>query len=283
MPRTIVDPPRLHTVVRERSPLVQCLTNAVVTNFTANVLLAIGASPAMVDIPSESGEFARVAGGVLINLGTPHAEQREAMIEAAVAASAEGLPWVLDPVAVGALSVRTALAGRLLDLRPPVIRGNASEIRALDGAGGGGRGVDAVDDVDSAEGAASALARRTGGIVAVSGPVDLISDGGATVRVRGGSPLLTDLTGGGCALGAVIAAYVAAGRAAGSSDLDAVVEAHRAYSAAAERAAETAAGPGTFAAHFLDALAAGSIASGTATDSTASDTRPAETPTQGAA
>lgn len=256
MSRTIIDPPRLHTVVRERSPLVQCITNAVVTNVTANVLLAIGATPAMVDIPTESAEFARVAGAVLINLGTPHAEQRDAMMEAAVAASDAGVPWVLDPVAVGGLSVRTALAARLLDLRPSVIRGNASEIRALAGAGAGGRGVDAVDDVESAGEAASALAQRTGGIVAVSGPVDLITDGDATVRVPGGSALLTRMTGGGCALGAVVAAYVAAGRAAGGSDLDAVVEAHRSYSAAAERAARAATGPGTFAVHFIDELAA---------------------------
>ena len=186
MSRSIVDPQRLHTVVRERSPLVQCLTNAVVTNFTANVLLAIGAAPAMVDVPTESRAFARVAGGVLINLRTPHAEQREAMMEAAVAASDESVPWVLDPVAVGGLSVRTELASRLLELRPSVIRGNASEIRALAGAGEGGRGVDAVDDVDSAGNAAVALARQTGGVVAVSGPVDLISSCGETVRVAGG-------------------------------------------------------------------------------------------------
>ncbi|ERK69338.1 hydroxyethylthiazole kinase [Leifsonia aquatica] len=252
MSRTIVEPPRLHAALRQSTPLVQCLTNAVVSNFTANVLLAVGAAPAMVDIPGEAGTFARVAGAVLINLGTPREEQRVAMREAVSAAST---PWVLDPVAIGVLSVRTALAEELLALRPTVIRGNASEIRALAGAGAGGRGVDAVDDVESAGGAAAALARRSGGIVAVSGAVDLITDGSSTVRVPGGDELLTRVTGGGCALGAVVAAFVATGRARGVDDLEAVATAHAVYSAAAERAAAAASGPGTFAARFLDELA----------------------------
>ncbi|MFE7398069.1 hydroxyethylthiazole kinase, partial [Streptomyces sp. NPDC057557] len=119
--------------------------------FTANVLLALGASPAMVDLPEEAGPFARIASGVLVNLGTPHAEQRSAMIEAARAAASAGTPWVLDPVAVGALPVRTALARELLELRPTVIRGNASEIIALAGAGGGGRGVDSSHGVEAAK------------------------------------------------------------------------------------------------------------------------------------
>lgn len=255
MSRTIVEPPRLHAALRQSTPLVQCLTNAVVSNFTANVLLAVGAAPAMVDIPGEAGTFAGVAGAVLINLGTPREEQRVAMREAVSAASSAGTPWVLDPVAIGLLSVRTALAEELLALRPTVIRGNASEIRALAGAGAGGRGVDAVDDVESAGGAAAALARRSGGIVAVSGAVDLITDGSSTVRVPGGDELLTRVTGGGCALGAVIGAFVATGRARGVDDLEAVAAAHAVYSAAAERSAAAASGPGTFAARFLDELA----------------------------
>ena len=91
---------KLLDVLRERSPLVQNITNAVATNFTANVLLAIGASPAMVDIPTEAEEFARIASGVLINLGTPHEEARTAMPATAQAARAADTPWVLDPVAV---------------------------------------------------------------------------------------------------------------------------------------------------------------------------------------
>lgn len=239
--------------LRTTAPLVQCLTNAVVTNFTANVLLAAGASPAMVDVPGEAADFAAVASAVLINLGTPHAGQRRAMLQAARAARTAGTPWVLDPVAVGGLELRTRLAETLLAERPTVIRANASEILALATSGTGGRGVDATHDVEAARVSAIHLAAATPSIVAVSGPVDLVTDSERTVRVHGGDPLLTRITGGGCALGALVAAAVAA------NDDDALVgtaAAHALYSVAAERAAATASGPGSFAVGFLDALAA---------------------------
>lgn len=239
------------TALRETVPLVSCLTNTVVKPFTANVLLAVGATPAMVDIPGEAGDFAAVASAVLINLGTPTAEQREAMAEAVAGARAAGTPWVLDPVAVGALKVRTALAHELLAERPAIIRGNASEIMALGGDGAGGRGVDATDRADAALPAARSLATRTGAVVAVSGPVDLITDGTVTVRVGGGDVLLTKVTGGGCALGGVMGAFCATAPDA----LSAAVAASTVYAVAAELAAADSAGPGTFAVQLLDALA----------------------------
>ncbi|MCX5415648.1 hydroxyethylthiazole kinase [Streptomyces sp. NBC_00059] len=254
MPPTSADhpsfAPRSLARVRADSPLVQCLTNTVVTGFTANVLLALGASPAMVDIPEEAGPFAGIASGVLVNLGTPHAEQRIAMAEAAHAAASAGTPWVLDPVAVGALPVRTALARELLELRPTVIRGNASEIVALAGAGGGGRGVDASDSVEAAEDSARELARTAGSVVAVSGPVDFVTDGARDARIANGDALLTRVTGGGCALGAVMAAFAAVEE----DPFAAVVTAATAYTVAAELAARTESGPGGFAVAFLDAL-----------------------------
>lgn len=240
--------------VRDRSPLVHSVTNNVVTGFTANALLALGAAPAMVDIVGEAGLFARAADGLLVNLGTPAVEQRDAMREAAAGANEAGTPWVLDPVAIGALPIRTALAAELVAARPTAVRGNASEILALAGAGAGGRGVDASDDAESARPAALELARRFGAVIAVSGPEDLITDGSAVVRVANGHELLTRVTGGGCALGSVIAAFL--GVRGDRSVLEAVVSAHVAYEVAAERALEFASGPGTFAAHFLDALAA---------------------------
>lgn len=236
--------------LRETQPLVQCLTNAVVTGFTANVLLAVGAAPAMVDLPGEAGPFAGVASGVLVNLGTPHAEQRTAMLEAVAAANDAGTPWVLDPVAIGVLPVRTELASRLREARPTIVRGNASEVLALAGWSGGGRGVDATDDVEGARPAAVALARDTGGVVAVSGPVDLVTDGEREARIAGGDALLTRVTGGGCALGAVIAAFAAV-----APPFEAAVAAHAVYAVAAELAAEPATGPGSFAVALLDALA----------------------------
>lgn len=238
--------------LRAQAPLVQCLTNSVVTGFTANVLLALGAAPAMVDLPGEAGPFAGVASGVLVNLGTPMGEQRLAMLEAVDGARRAGTPWVLDPVGIGPLPVRTALSRDLCDLRPDVIRGNASEVLVAAGAGGGGRGVDSVADVETAVVPARDLALRTGGVVAVSGPVDAVTDGRRTVRISNGTPLLTRVTGGGCALGAVMAAFA-------SLDDDrwaTTVAACLVYTVAAEVAAESAPGPGSFPALFLDALAA---------------------------
>lgn len=241
--------------VRHAPPLTHCITNAVVTGFTANVLLATGASPAMVDIVGEAGMFARIASGLLINLGTPSPEQRAASLEAVAGATDAGTPWVLDPVAVGALPVRTALAAELVGMGPTAVRGNASEILGLAGAGAGGRGVDAVDAPDAALDAARDLAARSGAVVAVSGPVDLLTDGARVIRIANGDALLTRVTGGGCALGALMAAFLGAARHTGADALDAVAAATLVYTLAAEHAARVADGPGSFAVGLLDALA----------------------------
>lgn len=240
--------------VRARGPLVQCITNTVVQNVTANVLLALGASPAMVDVPTEAGPFARVADALLVNTGTPHAEPRVAALEAAHAARDTGTPWVLDPVAVGSLPVRTALARDLLGLHPTVLRGNASEVLALLGDSAGGRGVDStVGTEDARLASAHASTGRLVAAVAVSGPVDLlVAPGTGVVRVANGTDLLTRITGGGCALGAVVAAFTSvAPDDAGA----AAVAATAVHTIAAELAAREAGGPGTFQPLFLDRLA----------------------------
>lgn len=236
--------------LREQGPLVQCLTNIVVAPFTANVLLAVGAAPAMVDVPEEAGAFAGIAGGVLINLGTPYAETREAMLEAARAAVSAGTPWVLDPVAVGALPVRTPLAGKLLAIGPTVVRANASEVIGLAGLGEGGRGVDARDEAEAALPAARELLARGVQAVAVSGAVDALVSADGVVRLTGGSPLMTQVTGVGCALGALTAAACAV---TGDVRL-AAAAATAGLCAAAERAGQTARGPGSFAVQLLDEL-----------------------------
>jgi hydroxyethylthiazole kinase len=253
---------QLLAALRRSTPLVHCITNSVVTNFTANALLAVGAAPAMVDIRVEAGVFAGLASGLLVNLGTPHEEQRDAAREAVAAASDAGTPWVLDPVAIGALPVRTALAHELVAQRPTAIRGNASEIIALAGAGAGGRGVDAADSTDAAAEAAVHLALTHGSVVAVSGAVDLITDGRRVARVANGDAVLTRITGGGCALGAVTAAFLGArgtedgtGTGGAHDVFAATVAATAVYTIAAEIAAAASAGPGSFAPAFLDALA----------------------------
>ncbi|UQN14254.1 hydroxyethylthiazole kinase [Gulosibacter sp. ACHW.36C] len=250
--------------VRASAPLVHSITNNVVTGFTANALLALGAAPAMVDIVGEAGLFARVAGGLLVNLGTPTPEQRGAIAEAVAGARDAGTPWVLDPVAIGALPIRTRLAAELVAQQPTAVRGNPSEVLALSGAGAGGRGVESTDSAASARAAAVELAARFGTVVAVSGEEDLITDGRSVVWVEGGDALLTKVTGGGCALGSIVAAFLAV--RGEISALDALVAAHVSYGVAAERAAARAGGPGSFAVELLDALAAitaGEVAAGT--------------------
>lgn len=240
------------TAMRERAPLVQCLTNTVVMQWTANVLLAAGAAPAMVDNPEEAGPFAAVADGVLVNLGTPQLATVDAMGRAVSGAAGAGTPWVLDPVGAGGLPWRTrAMVDLLARATPAVIRGNASEILGLAG-GQGGKGPESVSSAEEALPVARALAREQGCVVAVSGPVDHVTDGERVVRVANGSPLLTKVTGGGCALGALVAAFTGA---LGDPFL-AAVTATATYTVAAEVAAARAAGPGSFAVALLDALAA---------------------------
>jgi hydroxyethylthiazole kinase len=238
------------TALRAKPPLVQCLTNIVVAGWTANVLLAVGAAPAMVDNPQEAGQFATIAGGVLVNLGTPYDDTARAMHLAVAGAKQMGTPWVLDPVAAGALVWRTTLAHQLLrEARPTIVRGNASEILALAG-GAGGRGVESVDSPEAAVGAAKDLASQQHCVVAVSGPTDHITDGERVVRLSNGHPWLTIVTGGGCALGALMAAFAAVVP-------DAVVAAAAAtamLTVAAESAAKQTRGPGSFAVALLDEL-----------------------------
>lgn len=238
--------------VRVATPLTQCLTNSVVTGFTANVLLAVGASPAMVDSLEEGPIFAGIADGLLINVGTVNAATVEAMLATAASRAAAGRSWCLDPVAVGTLPVRTKLARDLLEYRPDVVRGNASEVLGLIGETGAGRGVDAGDEVDSALDVAARLAERTGGAVAVSGEIDaVVSAESPTLRIANGHQLMTKVTGVGCALGAIVAAYLPVAR----TPHLAAAAATAALTLAAEEAARRAGGPGSFAVELLDALA----------------------------
>jgi hydroxyethylthiazole kinase len=236
--------------LRSANPLVHCVTNIVVTGFTANVLLAIGAAPAMVIDEEEAAQFAPVASGLLVNVGTVTPHDARTAYAAAGAAQKAGTPWVLDPVAVGFLTLRTHTATRLLAYKPTVIRGNASEILALAGASAGGRGVDSTASSSEATGPARALAKETGAVVAVSGAIDYITDGDNIVEVPGGHPILTRVTGTGCSLGAVIAAFLGAK----VPPLRAATAASAIYARAGERAQAVSRGPGSFAVAFLDEL-----------------------------
>lgn len=236
--------------MRDANPLVQCLTNIVVAGFTANVLLAAGASPAMVDNAQEAAGFAAIANAVLVNTGTPYPQTAEAMVLAAQAASEKGHPWVLDPVAAG-LPWRTSIARQTLAVgSPTIIRGNASEIIALAGASSGGRGADTTDSVEMALPAAKQLAAKYGCAVAISGAVDYITDANRVVTVANGHGWMTKVTGVGCALGALMAAFTAVVR----DPLTAAVAATAQLCVAADHAVARTQAPGSFAVELIDQL-----------------------------
>ncbi|MEG1123431.1 MAG: hydroxyethylthiazole kinase [Citrobacter sp.] len=235
---------------RTLSPLTHCMTNEVVQSFTANTLLALGASPAMVIEPEEASQFAAIADALLINVGTLTDRRSIAMRAAVEQALRANTPWTLDPVAVGALEFRRHFCLDLLSFQPAAIRGNASEILALAGMIAGGRGVDTTDSAAAALPAAQTLARRVATIVVVTGEVDYVTDGQRTVSVIGGDPLMTRVVGTGCALSAVVAASCALQ----GDRLDNVASACSWMKQAGKLATEQSTGPGSFIPAFLDAL-----------------------------
>ncbi len=241
-----------HTLaaVRARRPLVHCLTNPVAAALTANALLCLGASPLMAEAEVEMATVAGFADALLVNLGMQTSARMAAARLAIAAARQAGTPWVLDPVAAGAIPVRTALARSMAADRPALIKGNASEILALGAAGAGGRGTDAIDATDAALSAAQHLARQTGAIVAITGAVDWVTDGVRTEPVRHGHPMMAIISGLGCVAGALAAACLAVE----PDRLTATRNALTFLGLAGERAGEHAHGPGSFAAALLDAL-----------------------------
>lgn len=234
--------------LRERAPLVHCIVSTVSMSLVADGLLATGARPMMTETPEEAPSLAPVADALLVNLGTLSRDGAEGIPATVAAARAAGVPWVLDPTAVGHAPVRTPLARELLGEGPAVVRGNASEILVLAGGAAGGRGADSTATPEEALGAAQALAARHSCVVAVSGDVDVVTDGERVVRLANGTPMLTRVTGTGCLLGGLAAALTR------GSPFVAVVAATTLLGVAAEVAAEHAPGPGTFRVALLDAL-----------------------------
>ena len=204
--------------VRERRPLIHCITNYVTANDVANLLLACGASPIMADEPEEVEEITARCAGLCLNLGTPSRRTIPSLMRAGVKAGELGRPVVLDPVGVGASALRLRTAQELMArVTFTVLRGNVSELRALAGGQEHTRGVDAggADAVTEAElergvAFAKGTARRTGTLVSVTGAIDLVSDGEQCVLIRNGRPEVGLVTGTGCQLSALTAACLAA-------------------------------------------------------------------------
>lgn len=235
--------------LRAEGPLVHCITNYVAMNIAANVTLAAGASPAMIHAAEEVADFAPISSALTINIGTLSAPWVQSMKAAAVAALEANVPWVLDPVAHFATPYRAQVALDLLALKPTIVRGNASEIIALAGAEGSGKGADSGNNVEDAHNLARALAKRLDCVVAVSGPVDFITDGTRSASITGGSEMMPKVTALGCSLTALVGAYAAV-----APRLDAAIAAFVHFSQAGEIAQVQSPGPGSFTVAFLDAL-----------------------------
>ena len=238
-------------------PLVPSITNTVTVNFVANAQLAVGGSAAMVYLPDEGAGMAKIGASMYINMGTLLPIYEATLPETAKILHEARKPWVLDPVGIGIGALRTKILREFQAYRPTILRGNASEILALahlwdiagarEGTGVGG--VDATDSVEAAQSAAVALARSTGGAVAVSGATDLVTDGRWIVRIAGGSHFFPLITGAGCSLGGVIAVYAAAGRPFAAALGGTVL-----FNLAGREAEGEAHGPASFQSCFLDAL-----------------------------
>ena len=194
--------------VRQNKPLVHCITNLVVTNFTANVLLACGAAPVMAHAHEEVQDMAGIAQGLLLNIGTLDPYWVQSMKLAFAAAQKRGIPVVIDPVGAGATPYRNQALEELLQQgMPAVVRGNASEVMSMAHVAITSRGVESSANVNDALGAAQALAARTQGTVCVSGEVDhILHVDGRHASLHNGHEWLTRITGVGCALTALIAA-----------------------------------------------------------------------------
>ncbi|WNY28756.1 Hydroxyethylthiazole kinase [Methanimicrococcus stummii] len=242
--------------VRENNPMAGSITNTITINFVANAQLAVGGSAAMVYLPDEAEFLAKAGGAFYINVGGILPIYEQTLPLTAQVLHENQIPWVLDPVAIGIGEIRTKFLLQSKEFKPSIIRGNASEIIALAGLWelegenkSNVRGVDSTDPVAAAKAAAVALAKWTGGAVAVSGETDLVTDGAVIAYSRGGSDLMKKITGSGCSLGGVAAVY-----AAEADPFTAALTATAIYNFAGRAAAQKAKGPGSFQVQFLDEL-----------------------------
>lgn len=238
------------THIRQNNPLIYNITNQVVTNFSANGLLAIGASPAMANAPEEAKDMARHADAVILNVGTCSSSQAEAMLLAGEEANKKGIPVVLDPVAVGATDFRTDVVDKLLKhVSFTAIRGNAAEIATIGKEETQMKGVDSLVDHLETE-IAQKVAQMHKTMVIATGKIDVITDGKRLITCENGTSMLPYITGSGCLLSAVVGAFLTVGEDVLTSASKAVAG----YGIAAQLAMEQASGPGTFLPSFIDEL-----------------------------
>jgi hydroxyethylthiazole kinase len=240
--------------LRARKPLVHQITNYVVMNETANATLALGALPVMAHAREEVEEMVRLAGALVLNIGTLSPHWVEAMVAAGKAANAARIPVVLDPVGAGATPYRTDTAKRILsEVEVTVLRGNQGEVATLVGVAAEVRGVESIGTGEEPAELARAAARNLGLVASVTGVVDHVSDGKLMLAVANGHELLAAVSGTGCMSSAITGCFLAAKP---DEPLDAAAEALAAFGVAGEDAAQDAKGPGSFHVGLYDALAA---------------------------
>ncbi|MEH7386824.1 hydroxyethylthiazole kinase [Bacillus sp. JJ1521] len=204
--------------VREKTPLVHNITNYVTVNDVANMVLACGGSPIMADDPKEVEEITSICSALVINIGTLNERTIDSMILAGKAANRLGRPVVLDPVGAGASSLRTNTVYRLLEeVQFAVIRGNLSEIKTVHAGSGNTKGVDAAAEDVINEGNinemvqfAKKVSKQTGAIIAITGAIDIVANTEEAFAIRNGHPMMSKITGTGCMLSSVVAAYCGA-------------------------------------------------------------------------
>lgn len=249
---------RILEKVRNENPLIHNITNVVVTNFTANGLLALGASPVMASAVQEVAEMAKLARALVLNIGTLEQKTVDAMLIAGKAANEAGVPVLLDPVGAGATAFRTATVQHLLEkIKIKVLRGNAAEIANIIGRKWEIKGVDGASGEGNIVELAQTAAKRFRTVVAITGEEDIVTDGTNTFIIQNGHPLLTKVTGAGCLLTAIIGAFTAV-----SNDVIlSVVTAIAFYGIAAEKAAAKTSqeGPGSFQIELLNQLSKVSV------------------------
>jgi len=237
--------------LRDKKPLIHNITNFVVMNYTANALLACGASPVMAHAQEEVEEMVSFAGALVLNIGTLTPYWTESMLKAGKKANAVNVPIILDPVGSGATKLRTDSAKKLIaQLSIAVVRGNASEVLSLAQKDSKTKGVDSLHSVDDAADPAIHLAKELGTTLAITGAVDLVTDGERIHRISNGHKLMGCITGTGCTATAVIGAFLAVD----TDPVEATSTALAFFGLAGEQAAKKSKAPGGFQISLLDAL-----------------------------
>ncbi|MFC3212653.1 hydroxyethylthiazole kinase [Planomicrobium okeanokoites] len=238
--------------IRSENPIIHCITNHVVSNFQANGLLAIGASPIMGEAQEEVEELVAISRALSLNIGTLNKETLHSMLLAGKRANKEKVPVILDPVGAGATAFRKEAVQKILtEIDVSVLRCNAGELAAIGGVAWASKGVDAGEGNIDLEELAMQVAKEYNLVVAVTGETDIVANGSRVEKIRGGDRMMGSVTGMGCLLSAVTAAFTTVSP---DDPTAAAIEALKFYGAAGEKAAASSKGPGSFRDTFLDVL-----------------------------